>query len=348
MAELRVGIVGASGYGGGELLRLCLAHPQLEVTQVTSERFRGRGVGTVHPNLRRRCALEFRAAADLRPCDLLFLCLPHGESSPRIDEFRALAPRIVDLSADFRLRSAADYVSWYGWHHPRPELLGSFVYGIPELHREAMRTAPWISSAGCNATAVILALWPLARAGMLGAPGLVIDLKVGSSEGGRSAGAASHHPERSHCLRTYKASGHRHGAEMIQELGLAEDYPLRVTVTAVELVRGILATCHVPVPPGLTERDIWRLYRAAYGDEPFLRLVREREGNYRFPEPKILWGSNGCDIGFELDARGGRLVVISALDNLMKGAAGQALQAANLQHGFSETTGLDFFGLHPV
>jgi N-acetyl-gamma-glutamyl-phosphate/LysW-gamma-L-alpha-aminoadipyl-6-phosphate reductase len=254
-----------------------------------------------------------------------------------------LAPRIVDLSADFRLHDADVYERWYGRAHPNPAWLERFVYGLPELHREELRGAHYVSGVGCNATAVNLALTPLAQNGVI--ERVVAEVKVGSSEGGNSPNLASHHPERSHVVRSFAPTGHRHQAEMRQELG---DFELHFSATAVELVRGVLCTAHVFLNQDLDEKAVWKLYRAAYGDERFIRLVKERRGVYRYPEPKILAGSNYCDVGFARDRNSNRLVMISALDNLMKGAAGTAVQAMNLMFGFPEDTGLAFVGLHPV
>ena len=336
-------IVGASGYSGGELLRLLLRHPRFEVAQATSERQAGRFVHGVHPNLRGVTRLKFSALSELAPCDVLFLCLPHGQTAERIDEFRRLAPRIIDLSADFRLRDPSDYDTWYGRSHPRPELLPEFVYGIPELHRERLREAHLAACAGCNATASILALAPLYARG--GVSSVVIEVKAGSSEGGATAGPASHHPERSGSVRSYRPTGHRHVAEMRQELPGAD---IHFSATSIEMVRGILATCHVFLGDAPDDKALWRIYRNAYRDEPFVRIVKERSGIHRYPEPKLLSGTNYCDIGFERDPHSDRVVVMSAIDNLMKGAAGQALQVCNLMHGLPETLGLEFTGLHPI
>ncbi len=336
-------IAGASGYSGGELLRLLLGHPAFEVSQATSERHAGRFVHGVHPNLRGATRLKFSSLSELVPCDLLFLCLPHGETAERIDDFRRLAPRLVDLSADFRLRDPADYDTWYGRAHPRPDLLPEFVYGVPELHRERLREARWVAGAGCNATAAVLALAPLCARG--GVDSVVIEVKAGSSEGGATASPASHHPERSGSVRSYRPTGHRHVAEMRQELAAGE---IHFSATSIEMVRGILATCHVFLREAPDEKALWRLYREAYRDEPFVRIVKERSGIHRYPEPKLLAGTNYCDIGFERDPHSNRVVVMSAIDNLMKGAAGQALQAGNLMHGLPETQGLEFAGLHPI
>ena len=347
MSRIRVAIVGGSGYVGGELVRLLGQHAHAAIAQVSSERFAGQPVAQLHPNLRRVCALDFCAPGELQPCDVLFLCLPHGRAMLEIDRYQALAPRLIDLSADFRLKRPEDYALWYGVQHPRPELLARFVYGIPELHREELRDARLISSAGCNATAAILALHPLFKHRLVQPAATVAEAKVGSSEGGNTVSDASHHPERSGCVRSYKPTGHRHAAEMIQELGGGEVH-IHFSATAVEMVRGVLATCHVFLERGLENKDVWQLYRREYGAEPFIRIVKEREGSHRYPEPKLLAGSNYCDIGFELDPHSRRLVVMSALDNLMKGAAGQAVQAFNIMHGLPETTGLEFPGLHPV
>jgi len=339
---MRVGIVGGSGYAGGELLRLLLAHPEVELVQATSASAKGRFVHSVHPNLRGRTALRFTSPDSIEAVDVLFLAQPHGEAARRIDEFAGCAERIVDLSADFRLRSAEEYERWYGETHPAPEWLERFVYGLPEAQREELRGARYASGVGCNATACNLALLPLARSDAF--ESAVIEVKVGSSEGGARAGSASHHPERSGCLRSFAPTGHRHQAEMLQVLGKHE---IHFSATAVEMVRGVLCTAHVFLKEDLEERDIWQLYREFYGAEPFVRIVKERGGLYRFPEPKILAGTNYCDVGFARDTNSRRLVVISAIDNLVKGAAGSALQSMNLMCGFEESLGLDFAGLHP-
>ena len=350
MTRLRAAIVGASGYAGGELLRLLLGHPHVEVAQATSESQFGKYVYSVHPNLRSRTGLTFSRAEDLSPCDLLFLALPHGEAMQRIESLARLAPRIIDLSADFRLRDPAAYPRWYGHEHASPQWLERFVYGLPELHRDALRSAHYVSGVGCNATAVNLACYPLLRAGLVDrSRGIVVEVKVGSSEAGNKESPGSHHPERSGAVRSFAPTGHRHTAEVAQELALGAEPPaVHMTCTAIELVRGALATAHLFATERLTLKDLWRAYREAYRGEPFVRLVTEKQGIYRYPEPKILAGSNYADVGFALDEETGRIVAISAIDNLMKGAAGSAVQAMNLMCGWDETAGLEFAGLHPV
>ena len=339
---IRASIVGGSGYTGGELLRILSFHPEVEVHQLTSERQAGKPVASMHPNLRRICSQRFVPSAELEDCDVLFLCLPHGEAMSRIEEFEKRADTLIDLSADFRLSAAADYDTWYGKPHACPERLSDFVYGIAELHRAELAGARRITGAGCNATATTLALHPLYRAGVVDSA--VVEVKAGSSQGGNRESPGSHHPERSGAVRSYKPTAHRHLAEIRQELGADT---VHFSATSIEMVRGILATCHVFLNRELEEKDIWKLYREAYGNEPFIRIVKERNGIHRFPEPRILAGSNYCDIGFERDPYSNRLVVISALDNLVKGAAGQAVQALNIARGFDETAGLEFPGLHP-
>jgi len=350
MTPLRVSIAGASGYTGGELLRLLLDHPQVVVQQVTSERSAGEYVHFTHPNLRGRTKLQFVSAADLEPCDLLFLGLPHGSAMERIDRFAALAARIVDLSADFRLRNPADYITWYGKPHANPVWLERFVYGLPELQRAQIQSAHYVSGVGCNATATNLAIWPLFKAGLIeAARGVICEVKVGSSEGGNKSSDATHHPERAGVMRSFAPTGHRHTAEILQALALVgAKTEVHLSATAVDNVRGVLATAHLFARAGVAEKDIWKAYRQAYKDEPFVRLVKEKTGIYRYPEPKILSGSNYADVGFEFDANTRRIVAIAAIDNLMKGAAGTAVQCMNLMCGWEETAGLDFAGLHPV
>ncbi|TLZ73332.1 MAG: N-acetyl-gamma-glutamyl-phosphate reductase [Methanobacteriota archaeon] len=307
---MNVAIVGGSGYTGGELLRLLIRHPKVEVTQVTSDSLAGKAVGRAHPNLRKVTDLTFTPHGDLEPCDLLFLAMPHGNSMGRMREFLGRAGKIIDLSADFRLKDPALYPEYYGLDHPQADLLPKAVYGLPEIHRDEIRDATIVAGPGCVAAAAILAVRPLAKAGLIDTERVVVDAKTGSSAAGADGGPASQHPERSGVMRLYAATGHRHTAEI--------------------------------------EQEAWRVYRQAYGTDPFVRIVVEASGLYRLPEPKILAGTNFCDVGFALDEHAGRVVAVSALDNLMKGAAGNAVQCMNLVAGYPETMGLEFIGLHPV
>lgn len=353
-SKLRVSIVGASGYAGGELLRLLLSHPHVEIAQATSERNAGSYIHFTHPNLRGRTSLKFVSVDELEPCDLLFLGLPHGGAMERIGEFSDLAERIVDLSADFRLRKPDDYRKWYGKEHANLEWLGKFVYGLPEIFREQIRGSRYVSGVGCNATATNLAIYPLFAADLIDTErGVICEVKVGSSEGGNRSSDSTHHPERARVMRSFAPTGHRHTAEVLQAIATTgrtehDAVEVHLSATAVDNVRGVLATAHLFTKPGTAERDLWRAYRQTYRNEPFVRIVKEKTGLYRYPEPKILAGSNYADVGFELDESSGRVVAICAIDNLMKGAAGSAVQCMNLMCGWDETTGLDFPGLHPI
>jgi len=349
LSTVRCSVVGGSGYGGGELLRLLLHHPFVKIMQVTSESSAGSYIHTVHPNLRPTAggpSLRFTSVGELQSCDVLFLALPHGEAAKRIGEFAAISEYIVDLSADFRLRDPGEYALYYQQVHPAPAWLERFTYGLPELNRGAIRATRYVSGVGCNATAAILALLPAVRGNLLRSDlPVVVDIKAGSSEGGATPNLSSHHPERSGSVRSFAPTGHRHEAEVRQALGTPGVY---LSVTSVEMVRGVLATAHAWASHGLSDKDLWRAYREAYGDEPFVRIVHERGGAHRHPEPKLLAGTNLADVGWDLDPSTGRLVCLSALDNLGKGAAGSAVQCMNLMLGWDERLGLEFAGLHPI
>lgn len=339
----RVSIVGGSGYTGGELLRLLYMHPQTQIAQVSSRRLKGQPIHRSHPNMRGHLDTVYCTPDEIEPCDVLFLCMPHGKAAGEIDRWRALAPLVIDLSADFRLRDADNYQSWYGEAHPSPSTLADGTYGLPEIAREQLAGASLISGVGCNATAMTLALLPLARAGLIKRG--IADLKVGSSEAGADASAGSHHPVRARTARTYSPSGHRHLAEVFQSLG---DLDLDATITAIDMVRGVLCTAHIEPTERIETKDLWKLYRQAYKDEPFVRIVADRSGPNRFPDPRIVVGSNHADVGFAIDERSGRIIALCAIDNLVKGAAGSAIQSMNIALGFNETDGLTFPGLHPA
>lgn len=340
---IQVAIVGGSGFTGGELLRLLHAHPDVEVAQITSREYAGRYVYTVHPVMRGASQLQFIHPDALQACDVLFLAVPHGHSSNNIEHYASLAPKIIDLSADFRLGSADAYKQWYGNDHANPAWLERFVYGLPELRREQLQGANYASGVGCNATTLNLALTPLVQSGMVDS--IHAELKVGSSEGGNSANAGSHHPIRSGAVRTYAATNHRHMAEA--QLIMGVDVPLRFSVTAIEMIRGVHLLAHVEFNQKLAEKDLWKIYRGAYRNEPFIRIVASKTGLHRLPEPRVVAGTNFCDIGFELDSDGKHAVIIAALDNLGKGAAGSAIQSMNLMLNLEETAGLGFVGIYP-
>lgn len=347
---IRVGIVGGSGYIGGELLRILLGHARVKVTAVTSGRYAGRRVDGAHPNLRGATDLTFVDHDRLDGCDVLFVAVPHGVSMTLMDRFTGLAGQVVDLSADFRLGDAALYERYYGRRHVAPGLLGSFVCGLPELTRERLRTADRVSVPGCMATAAILALHPLRADGLVAGTGVHVDGRTGSSGSGAGAGPHSAHPERSRAMRVFAPVRHRHEAEIAQATGL----DVRMTATAVEAVRGVQVVCRLQLVAGADERAVRDAYRRHFTGEPFVRMVVQRRGVHRYPDPKVLAGSNFCDLGFALDTDTGSdgggpaAVLIAALDNLVKGGAGSAVQCMNVRHGWPERLGLEFPGLHPV
>ena len=335
-------VVGASGFTGGELLRLLATHPEFELVQATSRSKTRKTVGYVHPNLR-GLDLRFSSPEELERVDVLFSAAPHGVAMENIDRYRDAAGLVVDLSADFRLDEESGYEQWYDGHS-RPELLEESVYALPELTRERLPGAELVAAGGCNATAVIVGLLPLVERGLLGPDDrVVVDLKVGSSEGGAGGGDAAAHPERSGVVRPYAPTGHRHEAEIQACLGIEVAF----TAHAVDMTRGASATCHV-FPDQISRRELWAAYREAYAEEPFVELVAGGGGVYRYPEPKAVAGSNRAEVGFERDTRNGRVAVFAAIDNMMKGSAGQAVHAANIALGIEETAGLGFSGLHPV
>jgi LysW-gamma-L-alpha-aminoadipyl-6-phosphate/LysW-L-glutamyl-5-phosphate reductase len=340
---IRVAVVGAAGYIGGELLRLLLGHPQVEVVAAASSRFPGRRVDGVHPNLRSATDLQFCSADEVDECDAVFLATPHRTAMTQIDRWTRRAKQVVDLTADFRLNDPEVYQRYYGHEHAAPHLLDGFVPGIPELHRESLRSADLISVPGCMAMAGVLALYPLVARGLI-EPAAHLDARTGSSGSGATAGESNLHAARSGALRVFAPVGHRHEAEIARHVGIAAS----MTATGVEAVRGVQTVCRTTPRPGADKQAVRRAFREQYHDEPFIRLVAQRRGVFRYPEPKILWGSNFCDVGYAVDEPAGRLVTIAALDNLMKGGAGNAVQCLNIRMGWPETLGLSFPGLHPI
>ncbi|MFG2003641.1 N-acetyl-gamma-glutamyl-phosphate reductase [Spirillospora sp. NPDC048911] len=333
-------VIGAAGYLGGELLRLLIGHPQVTVGQAISTRFPGKRVDGVHPNLRAQTDLTFSSIDDLADCDVLLLATPHRATMDLLPTVMSRAQQVIDLSGDFRLPDTTAYERHYGVTHTAPDLLGRFVPGCPELFRDELAMADLISVPGCMATAAILALAPLA--GLIG-PDVQIDARTGSSGSGATAGDSNLHAERSGAMRVFAPVRHRHEAEVARLTGLN----VRMTATGVEAVRGVQVVCHATASlDELDEKALRRAYREHYAKEPFVRIVAHRRGSHRLPDPRILLGSNYCDVGFAAD--GDRITAIAALDNLMKGGSGAAVQCLNIRRGLPETMGLEFPGLHPL
>ncbi|MFC4149564.1 N-acetyl-gamma-glutamyl-phosphate reductase [Micromonospora mangrovi] len=338
---IRVAVVGAAGFIGGELLRLLIGHPEVEVTAAVSSRFAGKRVDGVHPNLRSATDLLFCSVDDVDEYDAVFLATPHGAAMTQIDRWIGHTKQVIDLTGDFRLDDTEVFQRYYGTRHAAPHLLGEFVPGIPELHRERLRGADLISVPGCMAVAGVLSLHPIRD--LIG-PDVRLDARTGSSGSGATAGEGNLHAFRSGAMRVFAPTAHRHEAEIARHVGVR----VTMTATGVEAVRGVQTICHVTPKPGVDGKEVRRAYRERYRDEPFVRLVAQQRGLYRYPEPKILSGSNFCDVGFAFDEDTGRLTTIAALDNLVKGGAGNAVQCLNIRMGWPETLGLSFPGLHPA
>ena len=349
---IRVSVMGGSGYAGGEILRLLVPHPACEIHTVTSQRYAGEPLYRVHPNLRGLTTLKFQkhdleaVAAD---SDIVFTALPHGKAINVVPDLLQRGLKVVDMTADFRLKDPKAYVEYYALEHKYPDLLKKAVYGLPELHRADIRNSQLLAVPGCMATAAILGLAPLIPGGIIDTSKIIVDAKIGSSGAGASPTLASHHSERSDGVRPYKVTGHRHIAEIEQELSLLGNESVKVSLTphSVNMVRGILATTHVFTRSNLTDKDLWKAYRTRYAGEPFIRMVSDKKGLYGLPNPRVTTGTNYCDIGFEVDTNQQRVVIFTAIDNLTKGAGGQAVQCFNIMNGLDEQTGLKTLGLHP-
>ena len=350
---VRVGIIGATGYVGGELVRLLARHPNVELVGLVG---RGRDhdpIDSAHSHL---ATLDLDIHSEMPPADAVFLALPHGAAAELVPDLIEAGTAIIDQGPDFRLRDPADYPRWYGFEHPRPDLLDQAVYGLPELHRDelaALADAPVriVGAPGCYPTATLLALAPLARAGLI--EDLVVDAKSGVSGAGREAKADLMFGAVNESVKAYGIGGHRHVAEIEQELAWiagAEglDPSANPGIVAVDflphlipITRGILSACHVRPTRRVTQDELDELYAAAYADEPFVTVVPKP------PATKDVVGSNHVRIYVSLDERTGRILAIGVEDNLVKGAAGQAIQAFNLVHGLPETAGLDQLPLAP-
>lgn len=339
--SVTVGIIGASGYTGAELLRLAAAHPQFDVRYVTAETQARRSVGELYPSLLgaypelRTQTFDVGAAAGL---DVVFLGLPHEASLAVVPRLVGRVGCVVDLSGAFRLRDATNYPLWYGFDHDQPELLAEAVYGLPELHRQELPGARLIATPGCYVTAATLALAPLVRAGFVGADGVIVDAASGVTGAGRSATAATHFCTIDENLSAYGLDGHRHSCEMEQEIGTQ----VLFTPHLAPMNRGILATCYARPSGVATSTDVLlATLGEAYAGEPFV-MVSERS-----PSTKATLASNAVHLTARFDTRTGHIVVISALDNLSKGASGGAVQAANVALGLEETAGLSTVGVMP-
>lgn len=344
---IRIGIVGASGYTGVELARLLANCPDVTLTVATSRQYDGLNLAAVYPNLTGLVDIVCQdlATDDLvDKADLFFTAVPHQTAMAIVPDLLEAGKKVVDLSADFRLHDANVYQQWYQTHSAQ-QYLAEAVYGLPELHREQISRARLVANPGCYPTSVILGLAPLLKAGIIDPDTLVVDSKSGASGAGRAAQTSTLFCEVTEGFKAYKVGEHRHTPEMEQEISLLSQRPVTISFTPhlLPMSRGILSTMYAKLLKPLTDDEVSDLYNNFYRDEPFVRLC----GAGQLPATQFVRGSNFCDIGLKVDKRTGRIVILSAIDNLVKGAAGQAVQNMNLMCGFAETKGLNIVPLFP-
>lgn len=337
----KAAILGGTGYTGVELVRLLTLHPEVELVFISSESSAGKKISDIHP--------QFKGCVDLKlepmeveripqAVDMVFCALPHGRSASTVAALRENKFRVIDLSADFRLTEAALYEEWYAADHPVKELLGSAVYGLPELYTEEIKKAGLIANPGCYPTSVILALAPLLKEGLVDLDTIIIDSKSGVSGAGRIPRQAFHFPECSDNFKAYRVASHQHTPEIEQELGYLAGHNLQVTFTPhlVPMNRGILSTIYLKLKKPGDGEELYTLAEKFYSGSPFVRILEQPA----LPETRFVRGSNYCDIAIRFDPRTNNVIVISAIDNLVKGASGQAVQNMNIMLGLPEETGL--------
>lgn len=344
MKTNKVAVIGASGYSGEELVRLLLWHPYVELTAVTSRQYAGQSIGAVFPRFAHNSiarTLRFtepKVELLATQAEIVFLALPHGVAAEYAAPLLKAGCRVIDLSADFRVKSPDVYKEFYGHEHPAPTLLDKAVYGLPEIYRSQIREAALIASPGCYPTSILLPIIPLLKAGLIDAANIIADSLSGVSGAGRKVELGYLFVECNESVRPYGLPKHRHLSEIEQELSLAANQRVVIQFTPhlIPVSRGILTTLYLSPRPGVDADKLARTYDEAYGKEPFLRLL----GNAALPDTKNVIGTNVLEIAWRLDPRTGRLIVMSAEDNLIKGASGQAAQSMNLMCGFPETAGL--------
>lgn len=342
MKKIKASIVGGSGYGGSELLRFLLYHPNVEIISVTSRTHVGQKVCSVHKNLAKLTDLKFEEI-DIeeiaKKSDVVFFAMPHGIAMDLIPKI-IKKTKIIDLSGDFRLKNSKDYKEYYNFEHKFPNLLDKFVYGLTEINRNLIKKSDYVACPGCFPTGALLALIPLAKKGLL-PDYIVIDSKTGSSGSGSTPSAATHHPARANNIKAYKILSHQHEPEIQQELKKINNSDLSISFVAhsVPTVRGIFTTVHFSSKKPIRNNDLREIFTSYYKDSFFVRIVDDS------PENSFVCGTNFADIG--IFAKGNKVIVMSAIDNLVKGAAGQAIQNMNLMFGLDEKTGLEFSGMNP-
>ena len=337
---VKIGIAGASGYTGLELIRLLAGHPEAELTVLTSETFQGQNIAEVFPSLNGVVDLKLRPLDDsiTQDCSVLFLALPHIVAMDKLPVYLQSDCKTIDLSADYRLKDPKDYSDWYSVTHTHPELLEQAVYGLPELHRQSIQTARFIANPGCYPTSVILALAPLLKTGWVDLSSIISDSKSGVSGAGRKPSLSTHYAEVNEGISPYGLAAHRHTPEMEQELSALAGKPVHLTFSPhlVPMTRGMLSTVYINLNEPISDEKLVEHYRSFYKDEYFVRVLNPGI----FASSQHVKSSNFCDIGLKVDSRNQRLIITSALDNLIKGASGQAIQNMNIMLNLDEKMGL--------
>ncbi|HIJ78725.1 MAG: N-acetyl-gamma-glutamyl-phosphate reductase [Desulfobulbaceae bacterium] len=344
---IRVGIVGASGYTGAELARILCNHPEVELTVATSRQYAGKKLSSVFPSLKGRVDIvceDVQLDALVDRADLFFTAVPHQTAMAIVPQLLAAGKKVIDLSADYRIHDAKVYEQWYQAHSSQ-ELLAEAVYGLPEIHRSKIKNARLVANPGCYPTSVILGLAPLLKAGLIDPATIIIDSKSGTSGAGRAAQVSTLFCEVADGFKAYKVGEHRHTPEIEQELGELCDSQVLVTFTPhlVPMSRGILSTIYAKTNKALTGAELEKLYGSFYENERFVRVL----DNGQFPATQYIRGSNFCDIGYKYDQRTGRVIIVSAIDNVVKGASGQAVQNMNIISELPEEMGLNVVPLFP-
>jgi N-acetyl-gamma-glutamyl-phosphate reductase len=349
----KVAVVGATGYTGQELIRLLLQHEKVEIQTAVSHSHHGKDFASVYPGFQKVTDLVC-AEANLEQLadqvDLIFLALPHGHAASRVSADVLQKCKVIDLGGDFRLKKAEDYELWYQFKHPNPELLTEAVYGLPELNRALIAKARLIANPGCYATCSILTLAPLLKAKVVDPDSIIIDAKSGVSGAGRSLELGTQFNECNESIKAYKVASHRHTPEIEQQLAACSDTQFCTSFTPhlVPMNRGILVTAYASLTSKLSAEELFDIYASFYGKEPFIRLFSPGDDLYRYPETRWVKGSNFCDIGMTVDGRTNKVIAIGAIDNLVKGAAGQAIQNMNLLFGWPESSGLKQSPIFPA
>jgi len=344
---IKVAIAGGSGYTGLELLRLLIKHPKIKITAITSEKHQGQTLADIFPSFGGFSDLSFTpltpAIAD--ECDILFLALPHTTALNQMPDFLKKSCRVIDLSADFRLKSQEIFEQWYGLPHGQKEALAQAVYGLPEVHRDSIKSAKLIANPGCYPTSVLLALLPLLKTDWVDPDTIIADCKSGVSGAGRKPAINTQFSECNEAVSAYSLATHRHTPEIEQEISSLIGREINVTFSPhlMPMTRGMLSTVYVNLRKDLALEKLRELYREFYKNEPFVRILNPGT----FANTHHVVASNYCDVGLQIDARAGRVIITSAIDNLVKGAAGQAIQNMNIMLGLDEKTALDSPGIFP-